>query len=170
MSEQARRDLTRLTALNAIRQQCRANDERWGHDRVLSDLLWCAVAAEEFGEIMHEILWCGDKTFTNRDDLRKELVDLASVMVAMIEAIDEGRFSVTERDGGDDALYSVMLIGDSYGGYAKAILERQEERKILAALTHMVAMTSSTIDDVLVKGYTPRSIEGSGDQESRNGE
>lgn len=58
-------------------------DRKWGADRRLPPQLWMTIAGEEFGEMC-------DATFSNgKGDLRDEAIQLASVCVALVEAIDQ---------------------------------------------------------------------------------
>jgi hypothetical protein len=57
-------------------------DQEWGANRKQANLLWFAILGEEFGEAAKEVLELRD------DLLREELVQVAAVAVAWIEALD----------------------------------------------------------------------------------
>jgi NTP pyrophosphatase (non-canonical NTP hydrolase) len=61
-------------------------DTKWGDQSGHADELWLTILSEEVGEAAKEVL---DARFDNTwADLRKELVQVAAVVVAWIEAID----------------------------------------------------------------------------------
>ena len=85
-----------------VSEERRRQDGRWGKpaERNLPLPIWLTVLAEEVGEVAHEIL-VGAK----HDDytaLRAELVQVAAVAIAMIEAIDgeSAPWGITEGDAG----------------------------------------------------------------------
>lgn len=71
--------------LGAVAAERRRQDEKWGHNRSLSDLLWMTILNEETGEVARAIL---ENQF---GELREELVQVAAVAVAWIEDMDRRR-------------------------------------------------------------------------------
>lgn len=68
-----------------IREERAAQDQKWGSQREQSYPVWNTILSEEVGEAAKEVL---EK---RRDKLRMELVQVAAVAVAWIEAIDAER-------------------------------------------------------------------------------
>ena len=66
-----------------IRQERALQDQKWGSQRENPTLLWAAILTEEVGEVNRAIL---DKA--DAQHLRAELVQVAAVAVAWMEAID----------------------------------------------------------------------------------
>lgn len=71
-------------------------DAKWGADRIQPDPVWSTILTEEVGESAEAALNAhfGDPDGTNRvrqTELRAELVQVAAVAVAWIEAIDGNR-------------------------------------------------------------------------------
>lgn len=71
-------------------------DTKWGADRTQLDSIWLAILTEEVGESAEEVLAASWATGPALDairthNLRAELVQVAAVAVAWIEAIDGGR-------------------------------------------------------------------------------
>jgi NTP pyrophosphatase (non-canonical NTP hydrolase) len=60
-------------------------DAKWGSQRHLPDLLWHAILSEEVGECAKAILE------RDRENLRTELIQVAAVAVATVEAIDTAK-------------------------------------------------------------------------------
>lgn len=58
-------------------------DKKWGSQRHLEPLLWNAILGEEVGEVANALL-----EHKSPAELRKELVQVAAVAAAWIEAID----------------------------------------------------------------------------------
>jgi NTP pyrophosphatase (non-canonical NTP hydrolase) len=83
-----------LTVLDDVIAERNRQDRKWGQQR--HDMtVWMTVIGEEFGEVCQVILkarpnpdWQIDGS---RDHLRAELVQLAAVTIAAIEAMDDGR-------------------------------------------------------------------------------
>ena len=85
-------------ALTDVRVERARQDAKWGADRSQPDAIWLAILTEEVGESAEEVLaldWAdGDPKAqrmirTNR--LRAELIQVAAVAVAWVEAIDDDR-------------------------------------------------------------------------------
>lgn len=72
-------------ALEDVQHERNRQDEKWGSQRKLPNGTWLAILGEEFGESAKAIL--------ERSNLREELVQVAAVAVAWIEAIDSGEGS-----------------------------------------------------------------------------
>lgn len=71
-------------------------DAKWGADRSQLDSIWLAILTEEVGESAEEVLaasWATGPTLDaiRTHKLRSELIQVAAVAVAWIEAIDGGR-------------------------------------------------------------------------------
>lgn len=66
-----------------LERHARASLEREGGN-------WTAVLVEEVGEALNEVAPRGAGVIANRKDLRKELIQVAAVCVAIIEAMDLG--------------------------------------------------------------------------------
>lgn len=60
-------------------------DEKFGDSTHLSDERWLAILAEEFGEVAHDVM---NQHWPN---LEKELIQVAAVTIAWLEAIDKRR-------------------------------------------------------------------------------
>ena len=69
-------------AMGAVKEERERQDAKWGSQRDLPNPTWLAILVEEVGEVAKAIL--------ERDEegLNKEIVQVAAVAVAMIEAID----------------------------------------------------------------------------------
>jgi hypothetical protein len=82
-------DKTLFDTLLDVAQERTKQNVKWGqqnHD----DLMWTAILGEEVGEACQEVLtevW-GKENGGGHGDLREELVQVAAVAVAWIEAID----------------------------------------------------------------------------------
>ena len=69
---------------------------KWGHNRNnQSDFVWSAILTEECGEVARECLEQVYTPFVRSTDLKQELIQVAAVAVAWLEAIHE-------REGYDD--------------------------------------------------------------------
>jgi NTP pyrophosphatase (non-canonical NTP hydrolase) len=73
----------------AVHRERRAQDAKWGpqdHDATV----WLAILAEEVGEAAQEVLTqrVGKEAGNGHGDLREEVVQIAAVAVAWIEALD----------------------------------------------------------------------------------
>lgn len=68
-----------------ITAERRRQDEKWG-DQVHSPATWMAILAEEFGEAAGAML-------EGKSSWREELIQVAAVVVAIVEAYDAGRFN-----------------------------------------------------------------------------
>lgn len=81
-------DLAAMTfALECVADERQRQHEKWGTQRH-SWPEWMAVLGEEFGEACQEVCrvtWGGKMAI----DLRRELVQIAAVCVAIVEHIDE---------------------------------------------------------------------------------
>lgn len=74
-----------------IIQERKRQDSKWGSQRNLSDLTWIAILTEEVGESAQEVLTRipgNEVAGKGHGDLREELVQVAAVAVAWIEALD----------------------------------------------------------------------------------
>jgi hypothetical protein len=152
-------DLRRII-YKQIEDRCQGNVERWGDERHLTELLWHAVLAEEAGEVAmaaHDVLPNGE--------LRKELIDVSAVAVAMIEAIDDLRMESLDYSPGHP-LKIVRDLGVMYGHVARAILERKAAGVIRREISECIAVMSSILRDTYDLGLEPRDFEGEDDQES----
>jgi hypothetical protein len=87
---------TLAVAIDAVMVERRRQDEKWGQqDR--HDFEWVSILTEEVGEAAAEANEANFHSGKNRGDyslLRAELVQVAAVAVAWVEAIDR-RASVT---------------------------------------------------------------------------
>ncbi len=66
---------------DAIREERRRQDEKWGADRDQNDMIWLTILIEEVGEVAQSILqkdWIG---------ATMELVQCAAVLVAWMENV-----------------------------------------------------------------------------------
>jgi NTP pyrophosphatase (non-canonical NTP hydrolase) len=77
------------SALADVSRERRDQDHRWGVQRH-EPPVWLAILTEEVGEAAKEIAegWAGGKW--DSEAYRKELVHVAAVAVAAIEALDHG--------------------------------------------------------------------------------
>lgn len=70
-------------AIDSVLHERAFQDERWGGNRQLPDDTWLRILVEEVGEVA--------KALNDREpveDLRAELVQVAAVAIAWIEAMD----------------------------------------------------------------------------------
>lgn len=72
-------------------------DRKWGDQSYNSPMVWTAVLGEEFGEVAKAAI---EYRFRDAsiDDLHKELIQVAAVAVAWVEAIDVGHQGNKTRD------------------------------------------------------------------------
>ena len=75
--------------LAAIEAERAKQDARFGDHRWVPDFLWLAILTEETGEVA--------RALQDRGDLHGELVQVAAVAVAWLEAIDAPRLTVHHR-------------------------------------------------------------------------
>jgi len=81
--------MSTVSVLREVRHERRRQDAKWGDQSGNPDLVWSAVLTEETGEVAQAILktqFEGGKTIA---DVREELVQVAAVAVAHVEAIDK---------------------------------------------------------------------------------
>lgn len=71
--------------LGEIVKERARQDEKHGDQRTLSKEKWGMILGEEFGEV------CNATFSDGVGDLREELIQVAAVAVAWVEAIDDGR-------------------------------------------------------------------------------
>lgn len=65
-------------------------DQKWGDQSANANVLWSTVLTEEVGEVAEAVLKLDFEDHEGtHDDLRKELVEVAAVAVAWIEALDK---------------------------------------------------------------------------------
>jgi len=69
-------------AMGDVKDERGRQDAKWGSQRDLPDRTWLAILVEEVGEVAKAMLEHDD------EGLKKEIVQVAAVAVAMIEAID----------------------------------------------------------------------------------
>lgn len=77
-----RSDNAQEAIIAAILGERRAQDEKWGVDRDLPDHAWMTILTEEVGEVARAILE------HDEDGWRSELVQVAAVAVATLEALN----------------------------------------------------------------------------------
>lgn len=70
--------------LKMVREERDRQDQKFGSQRSQSYPVWNTILSEEVGEAAKEVL---EK---NLDNLRSELVQVAAVAVAWLEALDSG--------------------------------------------------------------------------------
>lgn len=73
-----------FNVLDSITEERIRQDEKWGSQRELPSGTWYLILGEEFGEV-------GNAVLEGSPTLRDELVQVAAVATAWIEALDEGR-------------------------------------------------------------------------------
>jgi NTP pyrophosphatase (non-canonical NTP hydrolase) len=75
--------------LGEVAEERISQDAKWGEQNHL-DFVWCAILGEEVGEVANAIL---EGTFSDAPlaHVRDELVQVAAVAVAWVEAIDRRR-------------------------------------------------------------------------------
>lgn len=73
---------------NQIKQERARQDAKWGVQNH-HPIVWCAILGEQVGEVNREILESDLELEKGLDNLRKELVQVAAVSVAMIECLDK---------------------------------------------------------------------------------
>lgn len=82
------RSPARESALEDVWDERDRQDEKWGEQNHL-DLTWNAILMEEVGEAAQEVLTTAfGAAAKGHGDLREELVQVAAVAIAWIEAID----------------------------------------------------------------------------------
>lgn len=81
------------SVLSAVRGERVRQDAKWGEQSYKSDEIWLATLTEEVGEVARELLDNHD----DADHLREELVQVAAVAVAWIEATDKRGRNVALR-------------------------------------------------------------------------
>ncbi len=87
--------MTRQEIFDAITVERRRQDEKWGIQAHLPGM-WLAILVEEVGEAATALLESGDGP-----EWRKELIQIAAVAVATIEARElAGSDEVTDADDG----------------------------------------------------------------------
>lgn len=145
-----------------IEMRCADNIVKWGDRRSLTTLLWGNVLAEEFGEVIAEI------GHHRPQEMRKELIDLVAVGVAMIEAIDDGRFvEMPYPDYLSNPMNFVRNIGNFYGHVARTVLERQGADAARYHLTQLMGAIYHALDQTYTVDYEDRAIEGEDDQQAK---
>jgi NTP pyrophosphatase (non-canonical NTP hydrolase) len=85
-----------IKALESVYAERQRQDAKWGSQRDLSDPVWLAILTEEVGESAQEVLTRipgNEEAGKGHGDLREELVQVAAVAVAWVEALD-----IKERD------------------------------------------------------------------------
>lgn len=75
-------------ALQLVRDERKRQDDKWGSDRAMPNALWHLILSEEVGEVAEASLGHFDGRGVDADALRRELVQVAAVAVAWIEALD----------------------------------------------------------------------------------
>lgn len=68
-----------IDVLRAVQEELCRQDEKWGADRDLGDLRWLRVLMEEVGE--------SAAAMEDGTDLRAEVVQVAAVAIAWLEAM-----------------------------------------------------------------------------------
>ena len=81
------------SVLAEIKTERRRQDNKWGSQRRQTDGLWLAILSEEVGEVARAILEdpSRPREFTYiscNPDVHKELIQVAAVCVAWVEASD----------------------------------------------------------------------------------
>lgn len=77
-----------MSVLNDIREERVFQDKKWGEQNHTIEK-WMLILSEEFGEAAKEANECVFR-FKSSLDYRKELVQVAAVCVAALEALDRG--------------------------------------------------------------------------------
>jgi len=78
--------MTTGEALGQVKVEREIQDQKWGSQRHLPDLKWFAILGEEVGEAARAIL-----DHEGKARLQAELIQVAAVAVAWIEAIEADR-------------------------------------------------------------------------------
>lgn len=76
-----------LQIVNDVLRERIRQDDKWGiqdHE----DGIWLAILGEEFGEVAKEVFEEDHLLRSRRSELREELVQVAAVAIAWIEALD----------------------------------------------------------------------------------
>lgn len=84
-------DIETITVLEDVFEERKRQNNKWGSQRNLSDLTWLAILTEEVGESAQEVLTRipgNEEAGKGHGDLREELVQVAAVAIAWIEALD----------------------------------------------------------------------------------
>ena len=81
----ARRPVSTASILVEVQDERMRQDIKWGSQRHLAPEKWVAILGEEFGETARAVLE------HDPDHEREELIQVAAVAVARVEAIDAGR-------------------------------------------------------------------------------
>lgn len=64
-------------------------DQKWGDQSGNEDILWSVVLSEEAGEVAKETLHLNYEGTGTIEHLREELIQVAAVAVAWVEALDK---------------------------------------------------------------------------------
>lgn len=78
---------TRVVA-NHINEERRRQDAKWGSQRHLPPAVWLAILTEEVGEVAEQILEARAGN-ARAGELRKELIQVAAVATAWLEALED---------------------------------------------------------------------------------
>lgn len=81
--------MTTSEVLAEVAMERERQDAKWGDQSGNTDLVWVAVLAEETGEVAQAVLKSHFEGGMDILDVRQELVQVAAVAVAHIEAIDK---------------------------------------------------------------------------------
>lgn len=75
--------------LNLILDEIIRQDEKWGKDRILNNLEWLSILAEEFGEVSKEVVELNTNlnTSNKNDNLKNELIQVAAVCIQFYNSI-----------------------------------------------------------------------------------
>jgi len=74
--------------LNKIREERKAQDEKWGEQNH-HPLMWFSIIGEEFGEMLHAFNeYTFDNDINHLEDMQREAIQVAACCVAMIECIE----------------------------------------------------------------------------------
>lgn len=79
--------MTRSEIVQLLLEERDKQDNKWGADRNLPELLWQCILSEETGEVANAVLELKHKV-TGLEDLKKELVQVAAVCMAWLEMYD----------------------------------------------------------------------------------
>lgn len=70
------------TVIDAICDERRKQDEKWGDQRELPPRTWITILGEEFGEV------CRAELESDSGGYRQELIQVAAVAIAAVESFD----------------------------------------------------------------------------------
>lgn len=76
------------SAIERVHAERRRQDDKWGSQRDLPPATWHLILSEEVGEVAEACLGVHDTKGVSYPELRAELVQVAAVAIAWLEALE----------------------------------------------------------------------------------